>query len=84
MDGTKYEYSKNYTKLSMRMKIRTSNEAYTVVLDANGYVVYSDASDSTEDYVYVAKLAETGGAKATWRLTLLHRWHQRGHRGGQR
>ena len=39
------------------------NEAYTVVLDANGYVVYSDASDSTEDYVYVAKLAETGGAK---------------------
>ena len=63
VDGTKYEYSKNYTKaVDEEMKYDLS-EAYTVVLDANGYVVYSDASDSTEDYVYVAKLAETSGAK---------------------
>ena len=63
MDGTKYEYSKNYTKAVDEEMKYDLNEAYTVVLDANGYVVYSDASDSTEDYVYVAKLAETGGAK---------------------
>ena len=63
VDGTKYEYSKNYTKAVDEEMKYDLNEAYTVVLDANGYVVYSDASDSTEDYVYVAKLAETGGAK---------------------
>ena len=59
VDGTKYEYSKNYTKAVDEEMKYDLNEAYTVVLDANG----SDASDSTEDYVYVAKLAETGGAK---------------------
>ena len=63
VDGTKYEYSKNYTKAVDEEMKYDLNEAYTVVLDANRYVVYSDASDSTEDYVYVAKLAETGGAK---------------------
>ena len=63
VDGTKYEYSKNYTKAVDEEMKYDLNDAYTVVLDANGYVVYSDASDSTEDYVYVAKLAETGGAK---------------------
>ena len=63
VDGTKYEYSENYTKAVDEEMKYDLNEAYTVVLDANGYVVYSDASDRTEDYVYVAKLAETGGAK---------------------
>ena len=51
VDGTKYEYSKNYTKAVDEEMKYDLNEAYTVVLDANGYVVYSDASDSTEDYV---------------------------------
>ena len=66
VDGTKYEYSKNYTdavkddsKLSYDL-----NDAYTLVLDANGYVIYTDGTAGHNDYVYVAKTAKTGGAKA--------------------
>ena len=66
VDGTKYEYSKNYTdaveddsKLSYDL-----NEAYTLVLDANGYVIYTDGTAGHNDYVYVAEIAPTGGAKA--------------------
>ncbi|MBM6681964.1 S-layer homology domain-containing protein [Pseudoflavonifractor capillosus] len=67
VDGTKYEYSKNYTKavasgsdLSYNL-----NDEYTLVLDTNGYVVYADASDGTNDYVYVASAGQTGGARSS-------------------
>ena len=40
------------------------NDAYTLVLDANGYVIYTDGTAGHNDYVYVAKTAKTGGAKA--------------------
>ena len=66
VDGTKYEYSKNYTDavkddsdLSYDL-----NDAYTLVLDANGYVIYTDGTAGHNDYVYVAEIAPTGGAKA--------------------
>ena len=65
VDGTKYEYSKNYTdavqegsKLSYDL-----NDEYVLVLDANGYVIYTDGTAGHNDYVYVAKLVDTVGAK---------------------
>lgn len=65
VDGTKYEYSKNYTdavkdgsNLSYDL-----NDAYTLVLDANGYVIYTDGTAGHNDYVYVAKMDYAGGAK---------------------
>ncbi len=65
VDGTKYEYSKNYTDavkddsdLSYDL-----NDAYTLVLDANGYVIYTDGTAGHNDYVYVAEIAKTSGAK---------------------
>ena len=64
VDGTKYEYSKNYTKAVTDSDMKYDlNEDYTLVLDTNGYVVYSDASDGTNDYVYVDNAAWTSGAK---------------------
>ena len=63
VDGTKYEYSKNYTKAVDEEMKYDLNEAYTVVLDANGYVVYADVvyiggddlsvSGDSDDRVYV-------------------------------
>ena len=64
VDGTKYEYSKNYTKAVDEEMKYDLNEAYTVVLDANGYVIYTDGTAGHNDYVYVAEIAPTGGAKA--------------------
>ena len=43
VDGTKYEYSKNYTKAVDEEMKYDLNEAYTVVLDANGYVISKSA-----------------------------------------
>ena len=66
VDGTKYEYSKNYTD-AVKKDSNLSydlNDAYTLVLDANGYVIYTDGTAGHNDYVYVAKTAKTGGAKA--------------------
>ena len=66
VDGTKYEYSKNYTD-AVKDNSNLSydlNEAYTLVLDANGYVIYTDGTAGHNDYVYVAEIAPTGGAKA--------------------
>ena len=65
VDGTKYEYSKNYTDA---VKDDSSlsydlNDAYTLVLDANGYVIYTDGTAGHNDYVYVAKMDYAGGAK---------------------
>ena len=66
LDGTKYEYSKNYTD-AVKDDSNLSydlNDAYTLVLDANGYVIYTDGTAGHNDYVYVAEIAPTGGAKA--------------------
>ena len=66
VDGTKYEYSENYTD-AVKDDSNLSydlNEAYTLVLDANGYVIYTDGTAGHNDYVYVAEIAPTGGAKA--------------------
>ena len=66
VDGTKYEYSKNYTD-AVKEDSNLSydlNDAYTLVLDANGYVIYTDGTAGHNDYVYVAEIAPTGGAKA--------------------
>ena len=66
VDGTKYEYSKNYTD-AVKDDSNLSydlNDAYTLVLDANGYVIYTDGTADHNDYVYVAEIAPTGGAKA--------------------
>ena len=65
VDGTKYEYSKNYTD-AVKEDSNLSydlNDAYTLVLDANGYVIYTDGTAGHNDYVYVAEIAKTGGAK---------------------
>ena len=65
VDGTKYEYSKNYTD-AVKDDSNLSydlNEAYTLVLDANGYVIYTDGTAGHNDYVYVAKMDYAGGAK---------------------
>ena len=46
VDGTKYEYSKNYTD-AVKEDSNLSydlNDAYTLVLDANGYVIYTDGT----------------------------------------
>ena len=58
VDGTKYEYSKNYTD-AVKEDSNLSydlNDAYTLVLDANGYVIYTDGTAGHNDYVYVAKM----------------------------
>ena len=65
VDGTKYEYSKNYTD-AVKKDSNLSydlNDAYTLVLDANGYVIYTDGTAGHNDYVYVAKMDYAGGAK---------------------
>ena len=65
VDGTKYEYSKNYTDaVKSDSKLTYDlNDAYTLVLDANGYVIYTDGTAGHNDYVYVAKMGYAGGAK---------------------
>ena len=65
VDGTKYEYSKNYTD-AVKDDSNLSydlNDAYTLVLDATGYVSYTDGTAGHNDYVYVAKMDYAGGAK---------------------
>ena len=65
VDGTKYEYSKNYTDAVKNDSDLSYdlNDAYTLVLDANGYVIYTDGTAGHNDYVYVAEIAKTSGAK---------------------
>ena len=66
VDGTKYEYSKNYTD-AVKDDSNLSydlNDAYTLFLDADGYEIYTDGTAGHNDYVYVAEIAPTGGAKA--------------------
>ena len=62
VDGTRYDYSKNYDAADLTYTI---GDEYTVVLDNNGYVVYTDATGtSNEDYVYVADAKETSGVRS--------------------
>ena len=60
VDNTKYEYSKNYAG---DIKEPELGEKYVVVLDANGYVVYTDGVEASDNYVYVASMGETSGVK---------------------
>ena len=65
VDGTKYEYSKNYTdavKDDSKLSYNLGNE-YTLVLDTNGYVLYTDGTAGHNDHVYVASVDKTGGVK---------------------
>ena len=61
VDDTKYEYSKNYT--AAETLVPELGEEYVVVLDANGYVVYTDGVEASDNYVYVASMGETSGVK---------------------
>ena len=60
VDNTKYEYSKNYAG---EIKEPELGEKYVVVLDANGYVVYTDGVEASDNYVYVASMDNTSGVK---------------------
>ena len=60
VDNTKYEYSKNYAG---DIKEPELGEKYVVVLDANGYVVYTDGVEASDNYVYVASMDNTSGVK---------------------
>ena len=60
VDNTKYEYSKNYAG---DIKEPELGEEYVVVLDANGYVVYTDGVEASDNYVYVASMDNTSGVK---------------------
>ena len=61
VDDTKYEYSKNYT--AAETLVPELGEEYVVVLDANGYVVYTDGVEASDNYVYVASMGATSGVK---------------------
>ena len=61
VDDTKYEYSKNYT--AAETLVPELGEEYVVVLDANGYVVYTDGVEASDNYVYVASMDNTSGVK---------------------
>ena len=61
VDDTKYEYSKNYT--AAETLVPELGEEYVVVLDANGYVLYTDGVEASDNYVYVADMGRTGGVK---------------------
>lgn len=64
VDGTKYEYSMNYTKAVTDEKFAPElGEEWIVVLDANGYAVYADGVEASDNYVYVASMGETSGVK---------------------
>ena len=64
VDNTKYEYSMNYTKAVTDEKFAPElGEEWIVVLDANGYAVYTDGVEASDKYVYVASMGETSGAK---------------------
>ena len=64
VDNTKYEYSMNYTKAVTDEKFAPElGEEWIVVLDANGYAVYADGVEASDNYVYVASMGETSGVK---------------------
>ena len=58
-DGTKYEYNAQYTNVTSNPAY-TLKEEYTLVLDQNGYVIFSDAVEADGNYVYVSEFGEEG------------------------
>ena len=60
--GTTYKYNK--TALANRLTTDNVDNDVVAYLDANGYVIYTDGTAGHNDYVYVAEIAPTGGAKA--------------------
>ena len=73
LDGERYYYSKSYTQGTLTKTDGTYdplsydlNEDYTLVLDGNSYVAYSDATDSTTDYVFISRVASTGGVSTSY------------------
>lgn len=63
-DGTKYEYNAQYTNETAEPSF-TLKEEYTLVLDANDYVIFSDAADGDDNYVYVAEFGYEGAVGKT-------------------
>ena len=64
VDGTKYEYSMNYTDAQDAKKVTYDlGDKYIVVLDTNGYVLFTDGAEASNNYVYVADVQPTGGVK---------------------
>ena len=64
VDGTRYYYNRTFEaalETDADALDYDLNEAYTLVLDEYGYVVYSDATEGTSDYVFVSRVAATGG-----------------------
>ena len=63
VDGTKYEYSMNYTDAQDAKVTYDLGDKYIVVLDTNGYVLFTDGAEASNNYVYVADVQPTGGVK---------------------
>ncbi|MFB2020925.1 S-layer homology domain-containing protein [Pseudoflavonifractor sp. P01025] len=63
VDGTKYEYSMNYTDAQNAKVTYDLGDKYIVVLDTNGYVLFTDGAEASNNYVYVADVQTTGGVK---------------------
>ena len=63
VDGTKYEYSMNYTDAQDAKVTYDLGDKYIVVLDTNGYVLFTDGAEASNNYVYVADVQTTGGVK---------------------
>ena len=64
VDGTRYYYNRTFEAVLETDADALDydlNEAYTLVLDEYGYVVYSDATEGTSDYVFISRVASTGG-----------------------
>ena len=63
VDGTKYEYSMNYTDAQDAKVTYDLGDKYIVVLDTNGYVLFTDGAEASDNYVYVEQMDTAGGVK---------------------
>ena len=69
VDGTRYYYNRTFVSALNTDSDALDydlNEAYTLVLDEYGYVVYSDATEGTSDYVFISRVAATGGVSTDY------------------
>ena len=69
VDGTRYYYNRTFEaalETDADALDYDLNEAYTLVLDEYGYVVYSDATEGTSDYVFISREAATGGVSSDY------------------
>ena len=69
VDGTRYYYNRTFEaalETDADALDYDLNEAYTLVLDEYGYVVYSDATEGTSDYVFISRVAATGGVSSDY------------------